>query len=566
MRYIFYFFILPFRFLYFLFLSFRYKIQKKSSYYIEIPTHFSSSKKSPILELLSSESENLHYIDFLKQLELIKNSDKIETLAFLCDRMDYGLSELQEIGSLIEEIGKSGKKTRGYAISGDLKTLYLLSFAQERYTLETGEFTFFFPAIESIFFGKFLKSWGIEIEAFTSGKYKSFAEPFQRDKFSPSARENLTNLILSLKEQIQENLFKNTGLNWLEIQRPIMNSAYLKELGFIKDFTDEEEFRKFHNLPIIGGNTENIKEAKPISSKVLLRNNRYKNFQFFPNKKNTIAILPLKGNINIGKREEAELKEGSIHAYPVIKKLKNLAERDEVKIVVLEIDSGGGSAFASELIYREIKNLSKKKNVYAYFQNISASGGYYIGCGAVHIGSSPFCITGSIGTVLVRPNLKGLYNKLQLNKDRIEYYPGREIFSEYGTLTDYSKKFLKEEIERVKYQFYKVVCESRKITIDDLEPKAGGRVFTGAQFFNQSMVDSISGLWEYLNNIVNKENIKDFEFEYFIPFYNFKTFIKNIGTAGKYIKNPKLFIKENTSIFDYKFPFTNEIYDAIKLR
>jgi protease-4 len=163
----------------------------------------------------------------------------------------------------------------------------------------------------------------------------------------------------------------------------------------------------------------------------------------------------------MGNKSEEDLKEGNIHAYPVIELLRSWTERDEIKVIIFEIDSGGGSAFASELIYREIKKLKVNKKIYAYFQNISASGGYYIGCAADEIISSPYCITGSIGTVLVRPNLKGLYDKLELSKDRIEFYPGREIFSEYGKLTSYSKNFLNEEIERVKNQFYNVVCLSR---------------------------------------------------------------------------------------------------------
>ncbi len=548
----------PFRSIHFLILYFRVGIKKKSSIFIEVPSNFSVSRKSALLEFISGEKEIPLYIEFLKDLKIIRDSKIIDSVAILCDRIDFGFAELQEIGILIKEISDSGKTVKGFAFTGDIKTLFLLSFIPKRYTIETGEFIFFLPAIESFFWGKLLKNWGVDVEAYTSGKYKSFAEPFQKEKFSPEAKENLKNLIISLKEQILNGFNENTKLDWIKIQKPIMSSDYLKTVGFFHGFTDEVDFKKYHTLEDCKKIDDKSKESISLNISLLRKRNLYDIYKFFPEKKEYFAILPLKGNINMGNRKESEMKEGSIHAYPVIDILRTLEEREDVKVVLLEIDSGGGSAFASELIYRELLKLGKKKKIYSYFQNISASGGYYIGCGTEFIGASPFCITGSIGTVLVRPNLKGLYDKLHITKDRIEHYPGREMFSEYGKLTDYSKKFLSNEIERVKTQFYNVVCASREIERADLEPKAGGRVFTGKEFLKQGMVDSNDGFLHFIYKIESDLKLKNPEWEYYVPVYNFKSMVRNFTFASNFFKNPISYIQKREDKFplEYKYPYT----------
>jgi protease-4 len=277
-----------------------------------------------MVELLSGNSDSPLYFEFLKELELIRDSPSIEVLAMFVDTMEYGFSELHEIGRMLEEIKGSGKTIKAHSVTGDIKTIYLLSYANERYSIEGGEYMFFLPAVESIFWGKFLKSWGVEVEAFTSGKYKSFAEPFQREKFSPEARANLSNLIVSIKNQIIDKLNKNTGLDWLKCSKPIMSAGYLKSLGFINGYIEETEFKKYHNLTnIITDQERKEKDANVLNIKKLKRKSKLLGFKFFPAPKELIMIIPLKGNINMGNKSEEDLKEGNIHAYPVIELLRS---------------------------------------------------------------------------------------------------------------------------------------------------------------------------------------------------------------------------------------------------
>jgi hypothetical protein len=143
----------PFRILKYLYLYFRVGLQKKGTYVLEIPRKFSNYKKSTMVELLSGNSDSPLYFEFLKELELIRDSPNIEVLAMFVDTMEYGFSELHEIGRMLEEIKGSGKTIKAHSVTGDIKTIYLLSYANERYSIEGGEYMFFSSCCRIYFLG-----------------------------------------------------------------------------------------------------------------------------------------------------------------------------------------------------------------------------------------------------------------------------------------------------------------------------------------------------------------------------------------------------------------------------
>ncbi|MCE9500801.1 MAG: S49 family peptidase, partial [Leptospira sp.] len=176
---------------------------KKGEYlYIEVPHKFSSVRKTTLMRLITSDEDPPSLVDFLNDLKLISENRFIKKVFFMIDRIDFGLAELKNITDGIEKIRKSGKKTAGFCETGDLKSIYLLSSMEERYTSESGEFQSILPSAESFFFGKLAKKAGIGVESFASGKYKSFAETFSRDSFSKEAKANLSDLIKSVRSQL----------------------------------------------------------------------------------------------------------------------------------------------------------------------------------------------------------------------------------------------------------------------------------------------------------------------------------------------------------------------------
>lgn len=513
---------------------------------IEIPTKFASYQKTSVVEWVTGKNSEVLFLDFLNDLELISKSNQIKKVSFFINsEIEFGMAELSNLSSMIERIKSKGIETTGFASSGDIKTLYLLSFMHQRFSAPSSEFTVLLPAVESFFFGNLLKKVGIKVDSFASGPYKSFAESFNRNSFSIPAKENLTMLIRSIKTQILDTFYDNAKLESKILKRPILTSKYLKDIGFLNGFLEEENFREnysnkdYEDLDATGSNEigreANISDIKFFHKK--------KTFRFFPKRKKKIVILPLKGNIGMGKREDDERKSDAINAYPIIATLKSLREDKSIKGVILEIDSPGGSAFASELIYQEILKLKKKVKVYAYFQNVAASGGYYIASACDKIISNPLCITGSIGTVMIRPNLKKLYNNYGISKQRIEFYPLREIFSEYGQLSAESKEFLAEEINRVNGQFYERVILSRQKTLKELETLAQGRVFTGKSFLASSMVDSNQSFFETIEDLKKELNLEQAFIEYLPSIYSFKSMIREFRFGLSLALNPKLILK-----------------------
>ncbi len=541
---------LPFRivrFFYFLLFGF---FHNGNHILVEIPSKFASYRKTSIVEWVTGKDSEVLFLDFLNDLDLISKSTRIKKVSFhISSELEFGMAELSNLAFQIERIKGKGIQTAGFASSGDIKSLYLLSHMHKRFSAPSGEFTVLLPAVESFFFGGLLKNLGVSVESFASGPYKSFAESFNRNSFSIPAKENLTMLIRSIKTQLLDSFYDNAKIESKILKRPILTSQYLLEIGFLTGFLEEENFTEnFCNKDYeeTDKTASNVEDDEATNSDIHFFHKK-KQFRFFPKKKKKIIILPLKGNIGMGKKEEEEMKSDAIHAYPVLAALKSIRQDKSVKGVILEIDSSGGSAFASELIYQEILKLKKKVKVYAYFQNVAASGGYYIAAACDRIISNPLCITGSIGTVMIRPNLRKLYNKYGVTKQRLEFYPLREIFSEYGQLSAESKEFLNEEIKRVNGQFYERVILSRKKTLKELETLAQGRVFTGKSFLASSMVDSNQSFLESIEELKKDLGLEQVLVQYLPSIYSFKSMLREFRFGLNLVFHPKQMLKQITA-------------------
>ncbi|MCP5500624.1 MAG: S49 family peptidase [Leptospiraceae bacterium] len=516
------------------------------------PSSFSSVRKTTALQLIEGKDKSYTLLEYLQLLESLKSVKSLKKVSIFVDRLDMGFAELYSVTEVLKTLKETGITLSAYAIQGDLKSLYLLSFCQERYSLDSGEFHVLLPSMEPFFFGGLIsEKLEMEVENYASGKYKSFAEIFTRKGFSKESKENLNNLISSLRLQIEQTFYQNTQIDPEILKTPILSSEKLKKLGFFQRLFDDEMYVFNYLFPEYGSDEEDDEpQYRNLSMKQLKRLKKFQSFSVFPPKKEKLLVLPLKGNIVTGKKEEGNIKAGSIQAYSLRRLIREIREDDSVKAVIVEIDSGGGSAFASELIYREIAKLAATKLTCAYFQNASASGGYYIAAACNQIYSNPFCITGSIGTVMVRPNFKGLYQKLGISKDRLGFYPLRDVFSEYGKLSPKSKKFVIDEIERNKNIFYSRVMRSRSKTKEELFELAEGRVFTGKDFHEKGMLDGILPLQDLISNIKEKLGFKKLVVEYLSPVYDIQTFINDMNLMKQRI--PKSLLKVSEEIFNYQ--------------
>ena len=497
----------PLKLISYIYLNLKVFLSKGNYTIITIPSDFKTSEKSFLAKFISKEEKkDLLFIEFLEILHTASKNSHLKQVLFVLESPSYGFSEVDSICFYIKKMNENGIETYGYTLTGDMRSLYLLSHMKYRLCLESSEFHSFFFNREVFFWKGLIDKIGVNVETFQSGPYKSFAEPFTRENFSEKAKQNLEEVFISLNSNL-EIITKNSNLSKENLQKPTLRAKFLKEEKFITDFSNQNDFLDLYK------ENKKYKKTKSAYSKLLIKK---EDFSFKSKKKSKIAILPLKGSINMGKVTDTQFTNGKITYYSLKKIFDEIGKDECIKGIILEIDSPGGSAFASELIYQEIMLLRKTKRVYAYFQNVAASGGYYIACACEKIYASNFTITGSIGTIMIRPNLRELYHKIGISKDSIFNYPMRDIFSEYETLSEQSKNYLNEEIKLEELKFYNRVINARNKTLEDMDELGGGRVFSSKDFLKKQMIDKISTLNETLYDLKNELKIEKLETDYYM--------------------------------------------------
>jgi len=467
---------------------------------------------------IQGKVSSVNRLEFLLSLRSLRNNPRIKKIKFVIPPLSWSLGDIWEVKEELKILREqNGIHISGFAKEGGLGTLLLLSVCDEIYFNPEAEFQIQLPSAEPAFYGAFLKLWGVEVEAYASGPFKSFAESFTRTNFSKEARTNIESLILDLQNKILDALTEKRNIKKEKFYLPIQTSKSLIEMGFGNDVMIEETFFS--------------KDEKALLVEDCALHEKIKEFRVFSRKRPIISIVPLSGGISAGDYAHKERDSGKIEAYATISLLKEIGEENSIKAVILEIDSPGGSAFHSELLYQEIVKLREKKPVIAFFKDTAASGGYYIGSAAESITALPICITGSIGAVMVRANLKKLYNKAKIQKENIGFYPFRDILSEYSPLKKDSILYLNQEIRRVESQFYDRVKKGRNMTDSDLKTLGGGRVYLPK--VESKVVDKIGGLLDTIDILYQQFPKSRFLFSYELPEYNFRSEIPILSRFAK---------------------------------
>lgn len=515
---------LPFRLLYYFYLRLRVvSLRKKTILHWEFPSYFETSNKSFLVRKFQGKAGSVSRLEFLLSLRALRKLTPLRVVKIYLPPLEWSLGDVWEVAEELKILRKVHQlEIHGFAKEGSLGTLLLLSTCSEVFVNRDAEFQVMLPSAEPTFYGGFLKHWGVEVESYASGPFKSFAESFTRTSFTKEARSNIQSLIDALQTQILDALIGERGIKKDFFYSPILTSKKLIEAGFAKSEMTEDEFFS--------------KDDASVEPDAIELFEKRREFRIFSKRRPLISIVPLAGGISGGKYAGKDREMGSIEAYANIALLKELSEDKSVKAVILEINSPGGSAFHSELLYQEIKKLREVKPVLAFFKDTAASGGYYIGSAAESITALPICITGSIGAVMIRANLKKLYTKAKLTKENIGFYPFRDILSEYTPLKKESIKYLTSEIKRVEGQFYERVKEGRNMTDSDLKLLGSGRVYLPST--ETKVVDKIGGLLDTIDLLQSRFPKDRFLFSYELPEYNFRSEIPLLGRFAK-VQIPK---------------------------
>ncbi len=452
----------------------------------------------PIIERNTNDPlENLNFFgvgkeksvglkEIIENLEKAKNDPNINGIYLELSEIPSGLSTIKEVRDALLEFKQSGKFVYAYGNYLTQKAYYLASVADKIYLNPQGSIEWKGLRSEVLFFKGTLQKLGIEAEIIRHGKYKSAVEPFSNDKMSNENKEQIQQLTSSIWKQMVAEIAVSRNIEEKRLlkiadQLSALNPDSCLLSGLVDSllYKDQMDMLIAEKLDIENKDLKFVELAKyqkvpkPISGKGLA--------------KNKIAIVYASGDVVMGNEDE-----GTVASERISKAIFDARTDTSVKAIVLRINSPGGSALASEIIWREVKLASQVKPVVASFGDVAASGGYYIACAANMIVAQPTTITGSIGVFGIMFNVRKLMNdKLGITSDGTKTNQYSDFPSVYRPMDNFEKQVMQNEIERIYTTFIDHVSEGRRMDKNIVDKIAQGRVWSGIDAKNINIVDTL---------------------------------------------------------------------------
>ncbi|MHA3045232.1 signal peptide peptidase SppA [Riemerella anatipestifer] len=466
------------------------------------------------LRIIESETEkDLNVFDFKNQLrdvalydviraiEKAKTDDNIKGISIENDNINAGITQIESIRNAIEDFKKSGKFVYSYGNSVSQPSYFLGSVADKFYLNPAGGIELKGMASEVVFLKDFADQYGIGINIIRHGKYKAAVEPFLRNDISPENKEQLSTLLSDLWGRVSNKIASSRKIS-IENFQSITDGLY----GMIPDFSlkyglvDKLIQKGEYELLLkqkIGIDTD--KKLNKVSIRKYI-----KSIKDESKSSEKIAVLYASGNIINGD----EVTNISDEKY--IEYIRDLKDDDDIKAVILRINSPGGSANASDQILFELQQLKLKKPLIVSFGDYAASGGYYIAMAGDKIYSEPNTITGSIGVFGVIPDFKNLANKNGIRSDVVSTNANSQMMSPISGITEGTKNMLQNSVEQTYKRFVYFVTKNRNKTFEQVDEIAGGRVWSGKKAKELGLVDELGSLNDAINFAVKQSKVKHY--------------------------------------------------------
>ncbi|MCI6743292.1 MAG: signal peptide peptidase SppA [Paraprevotella sp.] len=469
-------------------------IEKKSVLRITLKGSITerAGEENPLSKLGGETTQQIALDQALQALEKAAKNDKIEGIYMEGGILSAYPAEVQELRQALLKFKKSGKWIIAYADTYSRSAYYLCSVADKVYLNPIGMLDWSGLSSNPMFFTGLMKKLGIKMQVFKVGTYKSAVEPYIAEQMSDANREQVS----SYQQSIWNNMLKDVAksrkttaeaLNSLADSMTILSGPEasvkgglvdklcyqdeVKEILKNKAKMEEDESLRFVSI-------SDVALSEELNDKV----------------DDEIAVYYAYGEI----KEDITggfAQESAITSKQMTKDLQELREDDDVKAVVLRVNSPGGSAYASEQIWREVQLLSKEKPVIVSMGALAASGGYYISCGANKIFAEPTTLTGSIGIFGMIPDATELLtDKLGLSFDVVKTNAHSDFGAMGRPLNESECRLMQAHINQGYELFTGRVAQGRKISQDSVKAVAEGRVWTGEQAMKIGLVDKLGNL------------------------------------------------------------------------
>lgn len=446
----------------------------------------------------------------LRAIKYAKTDDNIKGIVISSVEGVQGKAHLANIRKAVADFKASGKFVYAFSESASQYDYFLQSVADSIFVGTLGSVEVKGLSAEVLYLKDFEDKTGMKMEVFRHGKYKSAVEPFLENKMSEANREQIGTYLQSLWESYLSEVTQSRNLSreslnqaadslWGRTAEHALKHHLVDRIAFRDEFenslckaTGSKEWKDIRLIPI----ERYTKEVTEKHQKEALK--RIKN--------DKIAVIFCDGEIIDGKSQK-----GRVGNETIIASLRSAKEDKSIKAIILRVNSPGGSGLASELIHREIELTQKVKPVYTSMGNVAASGGYYIACNSKRIFADKETLTGSIGVFGLIPNIKALADKWGINGEQVQTHPNALTYSFFEETPEKTKEVISEGIELFYQKFVQRVADGRKLTWNQVDSLAQGRVWTGADALKNGLIDQIGDLNNTIEYVAGENKLpKDY--------------------------------------------------------
>lgn len=487
-------------------------------------------------------------INVLKALDAAKKDTKIKGITITNNHSNLGMAQLKALRDKLADFKKSGKFIVSYADIYTQSDYYLNSVADTLYANPVGDFEFKGISSELMFFKDFQEKSGITMEVIRHGKYKSAVEPFIANEMSPENREQMSVLLNAVWNSMITDIsasrkISTDSLNSIAQNLSARTPELAKSRGLVDKIGYEDQYRNGIKKALKIEKDEDYEEVSILDYASVNSFN-----DMLQNGDNEIAIIYAQGEITAGKGGLTQIGE-----LPIRAAFKEALENSSVKAIVLRVDSPGGNALTSELIWREVELAKKQKPVVVSMGNYAASGGYYISCGADRIFAEANTITGSIGVFGVLPNFSKVANNIGVHAQTVSTHDNGAEYSLFQPMQDKTRNVIQQSVEQVYSVFVDRVAKGRKLSPEAVDAIGQGRVWSGTDAKRIGLVDEIGGLDAAVKHAAKLGKVtKYYTSDY--PEYeaDFNTFLQGMGKGVSLFQSRESLIKQEVGEENYR--------------
>ena len=446
--------------------------------------------------------EKLSYMDILNSLDDIKNNNQVKGVIIALDTINLSSAKIEELSKKFEELKANNKKIYAFGAYITNANYKLASIANEVVMVPSTSASLDLTGYHysDLYYKGLFDKLGVNMEVVRIGNYKSYGENYTGNEMTPELRSELTRILENRYDKFVTEISKNRKIDKNVLNNDIVNGNNINLTPFAardKNFVDKlEHFSDFTKRLNI--REDNVADIYDYYEK------RVEDGKIGNPRNGTIAVIYAEGSILY---DPTDVTEGVITPDNILQKIEKAMKTKNLKGIVLRVNSGGGSALASEIIYQELTKLNIP--IYVSMSDTTASGGYYISMAGNKLFANNATITGSIGVVSMLPKFNNAQNKYGVHSNSVSKGKYSEIYDSFEPLSEKSRAKISQSMQETYKEFKSRVSKNRKIDENTLEGYAQGKIWLGDEAKNINLIDGIASLDEVIKIMAKDLNLRN---------------------------------------------------------